>query len=119
MARAGGWGHYRAVTLCAGEVYTKDSDLLEAMVAARRAAEAAAAARRRDWGTVVLLRLSLLLFKMAGFTLTTWGRNIHDYPGQVEVDLLTDISTSHYLGLSGRAMFNALFVIDDFRHVQC
>ena len=89
------------------------------MVAARRAVEAAAAARRRDWGTVVLLRLSLLLFKMAGFTLTTWGRNIHDYPGQVEVDPLTDISTSHYLGLSGRAMFNALFVIDDFRHVQC
>ena len=103
--------------MCAGEVYTKDNDLVEAMVAARRAAEAAAAARRRDWGTVVLLRLSLLLFKMAGFTLTTWGRNIHDYPGQV--DLLTDISTSHYLGLSGRAMFNALFVIDDFRHVQC
>ena len=103
--------------MCAGEVYTKDNDLVEAMVAARRAVEAAAAARRRDWGTVVLLRLSLLLFKMAGFTLTTWGRNIHDYPGQG--DLLTDISTSHYLGLSGRAMFNALFVIDDFRHVQC
>ena len=115
MARAG--RHYRAVTLCAGGVYTKDNDLVEAMVAARRAVEAAAAARRRDWGTVVLLRLSLLLFKMAGFTLTTWGRNIHDYPG--DSDLLTDISTSHYLGLSGRAMFNALFVIDDFRHVQC
>ena len=115
MARAG--RHYRAVTLCPGEVYTKDNDLVEAMVAARRAVEAAAAARRRDWGTVVLLRLSLLLCKMAGFTLTTWGRNIHDYPG--DVDLLTDISTSHYLGLSGRAMFNALFVIDDFRHVQC
>ena len=103
--------------MCAGGVYSKDNDLVEAMVAARRAVEAAAAARRRDWGTVVLLRLSLLLFKMAGFTLTTWGRNIHDYPGQV--DLLTDISPSHYLGLSGRAMFNALFVIDDFRHVQC
>ena len=111
-----GRGNYRAVTMCPGQVYSKDNDLVEAMVAARRAVDTAKEARRRDWGTVVLLRLSLLLFKMAGFTLTTWGRNIHDYPG--EADLLTDISTSHYVGLSGRAMFNALFVIDDFRYVS-
>ena len=91
----------------------RDDDLNEALLATYEAIDTVIAERRRDWNTVLKLRLAILLSKLGGLTLVTWGRNIGDWPS--DVDLLNDVSTSFYMGISGRAVFSVLWLLDDFR----
>ena len=69
--------------------------------------------RQKDWKTILRLRLVILLSKLVGYGLLTWGRNIDDWP--TDVDLLTDVPTNYYMGITGRALQNSLFVLEDFR----
>ena len=93
----------------------RDDDLNEALLAAYDAIDTVIAERRRDWNTVLKLRLATLLAKLGGLTLVTWGRNIGDWPS--DVDLLNDVSTSFYVGISGRAVFSTLWLLDEFRDI--
>ena len=86
----------------------------EAILDSYEAVELVKLQRKADWRTVLNLRLVILLSKFLGFGLITWGRNINDWPA--EVDLLTDVPTNYYLGITGRALQYSLFLMDDFRH---
>ena len=86
----------------------------EAILDSYEAVELVKLQRKTDWRTILNLRLVILLSKFLGFGLITWGRNIYDWPA--EVDLLTEVPTTHYLGITGRALQYSLFLLDDFRH---
>ena len=65
-----------------------------------------------DWRTSSSVTTTLLLSKILGFGLITWGRNIGDWPDDVP---LSDVSTGYRVGIIGRSLLYVLFVIDDFR----
>ena len=65
-----------------------------------------------DWLTSSSVTTTLLLSKLTGFTLITWGRNMGDWPQDVP---LTDVQTGYKVGILGRALLYTLFVMDDFR----
>ena len=88
----------------------RDDDIRSAVLAAYEAIERVTAERRRDWNTVLKLRWAVLLSKLAGMTLMTWGRNIGEWPSDDN-----DVSLSYYDGIIGRALYNSLFVLSDFR----
>ena len=91
----------------------RDDDINEALLATYKAIDRVIAERKEDWNTVLKLRWATLLSKLGGLTLVTWGRNIGDWPA--DVDLLNDVSTSYYMGISGRAVFSILWLLDEFR----
>ena len=65
-----------------------------------------------DWLTSSSVTTTLLLSKLAGFTLITWGRNLGDWPQDVP---LSKVTTGYRAGIMGRALLYSLFVLDDFR----
>ena len=65
-----------------------------------------------DWLTSSSVTTTLLLSKLTGFGLITWGRNLGDWPKDVP---LTDVQTGYKIGIMGRALLYSLFVLDDFR----
>lgn len=68
-----------------------------------------------DWLTSSSVTTTLLLSKLTGFTLITWGRNLGDWPQDVP---LTDVQTGYKVGILGRALLYTLFVMDDFRKLE-
>ena len=95
----------------------RDDDIHQAVLDTYDAIETVKVERKRDWNTVLMLRWAILLSKLGGLTLVTWGRNIGDWPS--DVDLLNDVTTSYYMGISGRAVFSILWLLDDFRSSSC
>ena len=69
--------------------------------------------RKSDWLTSSSVTTTILLSKLTGFTLITYGRNIGDWPTDIP---LTDVTTGYKLGIMGRALLYTLFVMDDFRY---
>jgi len=67
---------------------------------------------KADWLTSSSVTTTILLSKLTGFSLITWGRNIGDWPTDVP---LADVTTGYKLGILGRALLYTLFVLDDFR----
>ena len=103
--------------ILAGVLNVRDDDIHQAVLDTYDAIETVKAERKRDWNTVLMLRWAILLSKLGGLTLVTWGRNIGDWPS--DVDLLNDVTTSYYMGISGRAVFSILWLLDDFRSSSC
>ena len=97
-----------------GSLSTRNNEVDEAILASYKAAEFVKLQRQNDWKTILNLRLVILLSKLVGFGLITWGRNIDDWPA--DVDLLNAVPTNYYLGITGRALQYGLFLLDDFRH---
>ena len=97
-----------------GSLNTRNNEVDEAILASYKAAEFVKLQRENDWKTILNLRLVILLSKLVGFGLITWGRNIDDWP--TDVDLLNAVPTNYYLGITGRALQYGLFLLDDFRH---
>ena len=97
-----------------GVLNVRDDDINTAVLDAYDAIETVRVERRRDWNTVLMLRWVTLISKLSGHTLLVLGRNIGEWPA--DVDLLNDVSVSYYAGLLGRAVYNVLFVLSDFRH---
>ena len=67
-----------------------------------------------DWLTSSSVTTTLLLSKLTGFSLITWGRNLGDWPQDVP---LTSVQTGYKVGILGRALLYSLFVLDDFRYI--
>ena len=97
-----------------GSLNMRNNEVDEAILDSYEAVEFVKLQRKTDWKTILNLRLVILLSKLVGFGLITWGRNLNDWP--TEVDLLSDVPTNYYLGITGRALQYGLFLVDDFRH---
>ena len=108
---------YSFIISFTGVLNVRDDDIHQAVLDTYDAIETVKAERKRDWNTVLMLRWAILLSKLGGLTLVTWGRNIGDWPS--DVDLLNDVTTSYYMGISGRAVFSILWLLDDFRSSSC
>ena len=91
----------------------RNNEVDEAILASYEAVELVKLQRKNDWKTILNLRLVILLSKFLGFGLITWGRNINDWP--TDVDLLNDVPANNFLGITGRALQYSLFLVDDFR----
>ena len=91
----------------------RNNEVNEAILESYEAVELVKLQREKDWKTILNLRLVILLSKFVGFGLITWGRNINDWP--TDVDILNVVPTNYYLGITGRALQYSLFLVDDFR----
>ena len=110
----GGNQNFIVLSSPSGVLNVRDDDINKAVLHAYDAIETVRVERRRDWNTVLMLRWVTLISKLSGHTLLVLGRNIGEWPA--DVDLLNDVSVSYYAGLLGRAVYNVLFVLSDFRH---
>ena len=95
-----------------GLLDVRSSEMEEAILDSYEAVESVIREREKDWRTILSLRLVLLLSKMVGWGLQTWGRNLDDWPADVG---LLDVPTNYYVGIAGRALLYSMFVLDDFR----
>ena len=91
----------------------RNSEVHEAILDSYAAAESVRLAREKDWRTTLSIRMVVVLCKMTGMALQTWGRNIEDWPSDIG---LLMVPTNYYVGITGRSLIYALFLIDDFRH---
>ena len=91
----------------------RNNEVDEAILDSYEAVELVKLQREKDWKTILNLRLVILVSKLVGFGLITWGRNLNDWP--TDVDILNVVPTNYYLGITGRALQYSLFLVDDFR----
>jgi len=89
-----------------------DESLHQAMTAVYSSIDRTTDLLASDWLRSSAVSLSLLVTKLAGFTLVTWGRNIGQWPQDVQ---FANVSTAIRLGVLGRALLYALFTVEDFR----
>ena len=91
-----------------------NNEVEEAILRSYEAVETVKIEREKDWKTTLNLRLVIVASKMAGLGLQIWSLNLDDWASNENI--VSDVSTNYYTGVTGRAVLYALLVLEDLRY---
>ena len=87
----------------------------EAILNSYEAVEFVKLEMEKDWKTTLRLRLVILMLKVVGLGLQTWGQNINNWSSE---NILTGVSSKPDPGLAGLGVILSLFVLEDVRSLE-
>ena len=95
--------------------YINKTEVKEAILNSYEAVEFVKLEREKDWKTTLRLRLVILMLKVVGLGLQTWGQNINNWSSE---SILTGVSSQPEPGLGGLGVLFSLFVLEDLRSLD-